>query len=166
MAFFYSLSIECGQDHAKALQCANHFEGWKLPIAGVLSNCEVGVSVQKDSGTEPAWWVVVIPAGVSQSGVWSVDVAQSMSAAGRSLLERLKTAPPFRFAMIGIEAQEAVSFNDLGVQFAFDPGLEEHCHGLVVSEDVYDQLGRSPKFEPFSQGRFWIPYRGETYAGS
>jgi len=165
MAFFYSLSIECGADKSAALTCAKHFDGWKLPLNDLLPDT-VNVTVKQESGDDQDWWVVVVPVGVSQSGVVSEEAARSMSAAGHCLLDRLKTAPPFRFAVIGVEADEAIYYNDLNPELGQDSTLAERYHGLVVSEEIYERLNPTSMFEPFTLGKFWIPYRGETYRPS
>jgi hypothetical protein len=166
MAYFYSLSIECGADQAAAAACAKHFEDWELPAECSPPIRAVEVSSRRESGDPQNWWVTIIPSGVSRSGVWSEEAAEIMSAAGRCLLDRLKTAPPFRFALIGVEANEALTYGELDRQFVEDPTVTQRYHGLVISDDLYQQLGSGPTFEPFSTGSFWIPYRGETYSGS
>jgi len=164
MAFFFSLSIECGADQAAAASCADHFGSWELPPECALPNRTIRVSFQQESSGDPIWWAVVVPLGVSQSGVWSEDVAHEMSAAGVCLFDRLKTAPPFRFALIGVESQEAILRANLDRHFAQDPTLADRYRGLVISQEIRDQLGASPVFGPFAPGYFWIPYRGETFS--
>jgi hypothetical protein len=166
MAYFYSLAIECGTDEAAAQACAQHFENWEVPAECSLAIRAIEVSVRQATGDEHNWWVTVIPSGVSSSGVWSGEAAQTMSTAGRCLLDRLKTAPPFRFALIGVEASEALHYSEIDRQFVDDPTMADRYHGLVISEEIYKQVGSGAAFEPFATGSFWIPYRGETYAES
>ncbi|BAU12724.1 hypothetical protein LEP3755_32550 [Leptolyngbya sp. NIES-3755] len=162
MAFFYSLSVECGTDESAASMCAKHFDGWKLPLDN-LSPDTVTVTVKQDSSDENNWWVVVVPDGVSRSGVYSEEVARSMSASGHCLLDHLKTSPPFRFAVIGVEADEAIYYSDLVEELGEDPTFAERYQGLVISEEIYNRISATSMLESFAPGRFWIPYRGETY---
>lgn len=155
MAWFYSLAVECGDD-AAARACAEHF---CAPGAGVAP---VDVSVRQASD-DGAWWAVIVPSNESTSGVYSDEVAQSLGAAGGVLLHRLRSAPPFRFAVIGVEAHEAVAVADFDTELGADPTLVERFGGLVVSDALLRRLGNPPGFEPFAPGYHWIPYAGERH---
>jgi hypothetical protein len=150
VAYFYSLAVECG-DEGAARACAEHFSGRRADVA------------VKRSAEDGAWWAVVTPQGESESGVTSDDVAQSLSAAGQALLEHLRSAPPFRFAVIGVEAFEAITFDDLDASTGSDPSFPDRFDGLVVSDEVRDRLGRDAPLEPFAPGYAWFPYRGEHF---
>jgi len=166
MAFFYSLAIECGPKDETARKCAKHFEGWDLPLEEILSTCKTNVSIKQENGSGHNWWVVVIPLGVSQGGVVSNEEARRMSAAGYALLERLKSAPSFRFALVGVEAFEALEYDALNPEFGRDPTIVRNYSGLVVTTQTYKQLNHSRFFEAFVRGKYWIPYQGEIYRGS
>ena len=157
MAFFFSLAVECGTE-AAATECADHFS---QPADGD-ADVPVHVSVRRSS-QDGAWWAVVVPVRESSSGVVSEAVAASLTAAGRTLLNRLRTAPPFRFAVIGVEAYEAISIDELDAELGADPTLPDRFHGLVVSDDVRAMLGERAPLEPFAPGYSSIPYRGEKF---
>jgi hypothetical protein len=150
VALLYSLAIECGT-RAAADACAEHFAG-----AGA------DVTVQQGPDDD-AWWAVVIPANESRSGVYSEEVAESLNTAGRALLDRLRSAPPFRFALIGIEVDGSLTYDVLDEAFGSDPELADRHHGLVASDAVVAKLGAPAALEPFAPGYSWIPYRGERY---
>ncbi len=105
----------------------------------------------------------MLPSKESRSGVTSPEVAASLGAAGHALLEHLRSAPPFRFAVVGVEAYEAMTFGDLVQQVAVDPASLDGPDGLVVSDDALPGAGAGPAFEPFAAGYAWIPYAGESF---
>ncbi len=53
------------------------------------------------------------------------------------LYERLRTAPPFRFAVVGVECHEFDPFDRAGALYPFD--------GLVVSEQLFGTRPASPE---------------------
>lgn len=158
MAFFYQLAVECG-DEAAATACADHFSS---PDA-LPGNTPVDLSVRQASN-DGAWWTVIVPSEESESGVYSDAVARSLSAAGRALLQRLRDAPPFRFAVIGVEAEQSLGLADFDDRLGDAATLAEGRHGLVVSDPLLAKLGDlADLFEPFAPGYHWIAYRGERY---
>jgi hypothetical protein len=71
----------------------------------------VDVSVVQSSD-DGAWWTLIVLTNESTSGVHSDEIARSLTAAGEAVLDRLRSAPLFRFAVIGVEAQEAIALAD------------------------------------------------------
>lgn len=69
------------------------------------------------------------------------------------LYEHLRTAPPFRFAVVGLECHEFEVFIR-GALEAFD--------GLVVSRQIYHEAGRPREFQPFAPGYFWVPFTAQS----
>lgn len=153
MAYFFALAVECGDEHA-ARACAAHF--------AAPDGIPTDVSVKR-SAHDGAWWTVVVPRGESTSGVTSDEVAHSLSTAGRALLERLRTASPFRFAVIGVEAYEAIAIDDIDAATGADPSFRERFHGLVVCDEIATRLGPEAALEPFAPGYSWLPYQGERH---
>jgi hypothetical protein len=155
VAWIFSLAVECG-DEPRARACAAYFAG---------SDAAPPVTVSVERGLDDrAWWAVVVPIGESTSGVVSESVARSLTVAGWALLDRLLGAPPYRFALVGVEAFDAVGVDDLVDRAASDVDLFERLHGLVVSDDVRQRLSPSIRFEPFAPGYVWRPYLGERTA--
>jgi hypothetical protein len=153
MAWLYSLAVECG-DEAAVRSCAEHFASEDaMPI-------DVSVVQSSDDG---AWWTLIVPTNESTSGVHSDEIARSLTAAGEAVLDRLRSAPLFRFAVIGVEAQEAIALADFDPALGAEPTLAERFDGLVVSDALHERLGTPASFEPFAPGYRWIPYRGERY---
>lgn len=92
-----------------------------------------------------------------QTGIDSPFNAYLMTHLGLAFYQRLKTAPSFRYALVGVEVDEFRTYNEL---------LEEEdldFPGLVLSESLWQEMGSSPVFQPFSSGYVWKPYEGEVY---
>jgi hypothetical protein len=152
VAWIFSLSVECG-DERRARGCAAYFAD---------SDAAPPVTVSVERGLDDrSWWAVVVPIGESTSGVVSESVARSLTVAGWALLDRLRGAPPYRFALVGVEAFDAVGVDDLVDRAVSDVGVFERLHGLVVSDDVRQRLSPDLRFEPFAPGYVWQPYLGE-----
>lgn len=150
MAWLFHLAAECGPDAAAAEMFARHFRGVSPTLIGGL-NSVWHATLNRDG--EGNWWCMITPGGVSRSGVHSTEDARQMAAHGSLLYEQLRTAPPFRYALVGIEAQEFRTFSELKQTdfglFVFD--------GLVLSRDVWEQLNRPAGFIPFAAGYLWRP---------
>jgi hypothetical protein len=84
-----------------------------------------------------------------------------MTHAGLLLYEKLRHAPPYRFAQVGVEAFDFRDLEDLA-EIISSPAL----NGLVLSEPLWQMLGGPARFVPFAPGYRWIPYRGEQEAGT
>jgi hypothetical protein len=81
-----------------------------------------------------------------------------MTELGILLYQRLQSAPPFRYALVGVEVDEFRTYREL-ISEAIAPSFP----GLVLAETVWRSLGASPLFRPFSPGYVWLPYEGEVY---
>jgi len=81
-----------------------------------------------------------------------------MTELGILLYQRLQSAPPFRYALVGVEADEFRSYSELTTEIPVT-GFP----GLVLEEAVWRSLGASTLFRPFSPGYVWQPYEGEVY---
>jgi len=91
-------------------------------------------------------------------GVGTPEDAQQLTEVGNYLYERLRSAPRFRFAIVSVEVSDSFTAEDLSwlAQRTF-------MDGLVLSQTVWDQLGRPDHFVPFATGYVWRPYEGERY---
>lgn len=142
------MSIECGSKEAAEVVAA-HFE--RLPItllSGSQSVCEASLHFW-----EKTWWVCVCPEGVSTSGVYNEKDAQELTMVGKQLFDRLRSAPPFRYAMVGVEVDCFRSYDELDSSLA-DPFFD----GLVLEDSLWRQIGSPENFVKFSEGYHWQPF--------
>ena len=155
MAWMFSLSAECGAEQAVAEQFAQHFDA----VSWVLSNdsqsqCRVGIF----QDIEENWWCRVCPSSISEVGIDTPESAYFMTELGILLYQRLRSAPTFRYALVGVEVDEFRTYSEL---------LEESSSlafpGLVLTQTVWEAIGSSSGFRPFSPGYVWKPYEGEVY---
>jgi hypothetical protein len=155
MTWTFSLSAECGAEQVAAEQFSHHFDG----LAWVLSNgfqSQCHTVVFQD--IEENWWCQVAPSGISEVGIGTSDIAYQMTELGIFLYQRLQSAPPFRYALVGIEVDEFRTYSEL-ISETTIPSFP----GLVLAEAVWRSRGASTLFRPFSSGYVWQPYEGEVY---
>jgi hypothetical protein len=148
MALIYSLSAECGRDKSAAEAVAKHFEGF----APVLDNgsqyfCETWL-VQADD----VWWAACHPPGIGLTGLEPQDIP-ICNALAVALYDRLRTAPPYRFAAYGCEVDCWREYDDLD-----NDVIERNFSGFVVAEEIWQRLGAPGVFVPFSPGYYWRPF--------
>ncbi|WP_227498589.1 hypothetical protein [Synechococcus sp. PCC 7336] len=91
-------------------------------------------------------------------GIDASDIAYQMTELGILLYQRLQSAPPFRYALVGLEVDEFRTYSE-SISEATVPSFP----GLVLAEMVWRSLGASILFRPFSPGYVWQPYEGEVY---
>jgi hypothetical protein len=155
MAWIFSLSAECGSDEIDAHKFAEHFEGILL----LLSNgCQCQCRTDTFQDIEDNWWCRVSPNNLSEVGIDSPESAYLMTELGILLYQSLRFAPPFRYALVGVEVDEFRSYSEL---------IEESSNlsmpGLVLAKPIEQQLGILPLFRSFSPSYVWQPYAGEIY---
>jgi hypothetical protein len=107
---------------------------------------------------EENWWGIAGPAGVNVSapGGTRPELCDKVHTTeiGFLLYDRLRTAPPFRYAAVGWETDDFRYFSDL------EPG-DALIAGVVISDEIWQYLGRPSNLEPFSPGYLWTPWEGE-----
>lgn len=155
MSWVFELSAECGEMREAAEAFAQHFSGlcWRLSD-GLESCCYTGLREDNEGN----WWVGVFPNGISRSGVCSERAAQQMTEVGNHLYERLRSAPPFRYAIVGVESADFISYAEFDQDIVKLP-----WDGLVVCQEAWDKMGQPDVFIPFAPGYYWRPYIGEVY---
>ena len=159
MAWYFELAAEFGDDLAGAGTFARFFDEVRLqrPDDTECFNLDAGAQ----QGQSGRWWAVVVPREIGRTGASSAEEASRMTRAGLLLYEKLRHAPRYRFAAVGVEPFD---FRDLEglAEIISSPAL----NGLVLSEPVWQMLGSPPRFVLFAPGYRWVPYRGEQEAGT
>ena len=155
MTWKFSLSAECGSDQISGEHFAEHFEELSWTFSnGLQSQCHTAVFQDIDGG----WWCQAYPDNISEVGIDRSDTAYQMTELGILLYQRLQSAPPFRYALVGLEVDEFRTYNEL-ISETTVPSFP----GLVMAKAVWELLGASNVFRPFSPGYVWQPYEGEVY---
>ncbi|MEC4895054.1 MAG: hypothetical protein SAL07_11500 [Oscillatoria sp. PMC 1051.18] len=155
MAWLFSLSAECGSEERKVNQFAQHFEGREW----LLSNrrqCQCRTDTFQD--IEKNWWCRVYPNNISEVGIDSPESAYVMTELGILLYKTLRFAPPFRYALVGVEVDEFRTYSEL-----IEDLSNLSIPGLVLAKELNEELESLPLFRPFSPSYFWQPYQGEVY---
>jgi hypothetical protein len=158
MGLFFGLNVECGPE-GLARELSRHFANLPLVLRG---GAPVRCSSRAWQGQDGNWWADALPYGASVTGTPGRDVpelrqASRMSEMGHLLYERLRSAPNFRYALVGKETDEFRCFSELN-----DDVLRPAFAGLVIADEIWDRLGRPGPFERFRPGYLWRPYLGET----
>jgi hypothetical protein len=157
MAWLFELAAECGGNRNAAILFAKHFDGLRLRCADDFEAICTSQHSPPTGDEENNWWVEIIPSGLSKSGVQSEADAKRMTEVGILLYRHLETAPPFRFALVGVETSQFCTANGI-LKVLQHPAMD----GLVVNDELWQQLGSPDGFETFGKGYRWRPYAGET----
>lgn len=155
MAWVFSLSVECGPNKNTAEQFSAHFE----TVSWTLSNntqphCRDTLFQDVDDN----WWCQICPDSLSEIGIESPDAAYRMTELGILLYQHLRTAPTYRFALVGVEVDEFRTHSEL-----LDDAPDLNFSGLVLSDTLWQSIGQPSTFRSFSSGYVWQPYEGEVY---
>ncbi|MBC7970041.1 MAG: hypothetical protein H7Z11_07945 [Verrucomicrobia bacterium] len=155
MAWIFSLSAECGGEQVAAVQFAQHFDtaAWMLSD-GRQVLCQSEVFQDLDTN----WWCRVFPSGISEVGINTPETAYLMTELGILLYQRLRSAPTFRYALVGVEVDEFRTYGEL-----LEDSSTVAFPGLVMAETVWRVMGAAPAFRPFTFGYVWTLYEGEVY---
>jgi hypothetical protein len=155
MAWIFSLSAECGSDESNAHEFAQHFMGKMLKLSNGRQ-CLCCAETFQD--IENNWWCRVYLNNISEVGIDSPESAYLMTELGILLYQNLRFAPPFRYALVGVEVDEFRTYSELIEDL---PNLS--IAGLVLATTIEQEGKISPVFRPFSSGYVWQPYEGEIY---
>jgi hypothetical protein len=153
MAWIFSLAAECGTETA-ATAFAEHFADQNGSRAGDRP-FQATPSLFQD--LDDNWWCRVVPNGLSQIGIDAPDAAYQMTELGIALYQRLRTAPDFRYAIVGVEVDEFRTYDELRQELSL-AGFK----GLVLNAAI-GQTWHEMNLRPFSPGYVWLPYEGEVY---
>ncbi|MGC1309837.1 MAG: hypothetical protein WA885_21640 [Phormidesmis sp.] len=155
MAWIFSLSAECGSDERKAKLFAQHFEGvtWKLSNR---RQCQCRTDTFQD--IDENWWCRVYPNNISKMGIESSESAYVMTELGILFYQHLRSAPKFRYALVGVEVDEFRTHSEL-----LEDASDLSTPGLVLAEDIGQVLELSSAYRAFRPGYVWFPYEGEIY---
>jgi hypothetical protein len=153
MAWIFSLAAECGTETAAAAFAAYFADqagssAGDRPFQATPSLCQ---------DLDDNWWCRVVPSGLSQIGVDAPDAAYQMTELGIALYQRLRSAPAFRYAIVGVEVDEFRTYDELRQESSL-AGFK----GLVLNAAI-GQTWHETNLRPFSPGYVWLPYEGEVY---
>ncbi len=155
MVWMFSLLAECGAQQVIASEFSQHFArvSWILSN-GSHSQCRADIF----QDIEENWWCRVCPSSVSQLGIDTPESAYLMTELGILLYQRLQSAPTFRYALVGVEVDEFRNYSELMAESS-----TLALPGLVLNQTVWQAIGLSSGFQPFTPGYVWKPYEGEVY---
>jgi hypothetical protein len=155
MAWIFSLSAECGTEPTVAEQFSQYFDrvSWVLSN-GSESQCRTGIF----QDIEDNWWCRVSPSSISEVGINTPEIAYLMTELGILLYQHLRSAPTFRYALVGLEVDEFRTYGEL-----IEESSTLSFPGLVLADNMWQAVGSPPDFRSFSLGYVWKLYEGEVY---
>ena len=118
------------------------------------SQCQTDMFTDIDGN----WWCRVCPSGLSQIGIDAPESAYLMTELGILLYQKLRSAPAFRYGIVGVEVDEFRTYSEL-----IDDPMVVSLSGIVIDRDIWQSLGSPPAFRNFATGYCWKPYEGEVY---
>jgi hypothetical protein len=155
MAWVFSLSVECGTEQSQAEKFAEHFSDLTWIInSGIQSQCRSDIFAD----LERNWWCRVCPSGLSEIGIEAPESAYLMTELGILLYQRLRSAPSFRYGIVGVEVDEFRTYSEL-----IDDATVTNLSGIVISQDIWQLLGSPSTLRNFTLNYLWKPYEGEVY---
>lgn len=167
MGVIFGLSVECGSDRKQAELFAAHFQSLSFElITGKIST--FSTEIYQDD--EANWWVDSWPSNISVSGLCnSVEDAIDFSEAGFRMYAHLLLAPPFRFALVGVEVFQFITYSELiNVLEINHQNNKENpfplWEGFVIHETILEKFGHPRSFLPFGNSYQWMQYNGERYS--
>ncbi len=156
MAWVFSLSAECGNLRESAETFTDYFQDLVLTLSDSI---EISCSSNVFHDGENNWWSLVNPEGVIAGGNTKFELCKTKRATeiGFLLYEYLKSAPMFRYAIVGWEVDGFREANE------FDADDLQNLNGLVLSEEFCTRLDCQSELEPFAPNYYWRPYQGENW---
>jgi hypothetical protein len=157
MVWSFGLAAECGEVEADAAKFCQQFQGTILELNyGRSFECQADIFQDLENN----WWCRVCPQGLSLTGVDTPDTAYLMTEIGILLYRQLQSAPPFRFAIVGMEVDEFRTYTEL---ISDREILAVLFPGLVLANSVWQSLDAPGSFRKFGEDYVWLAYAGEVY---
>ncbi len=156
MGWFLEVSAECGPERQTAEALSEYVSTLILPVSESLTTT-CWSEVRQDE--EKNWWCIAIPQGANYDTTPRLfSGEEQVKALVETLYSHLQTSPAFRYASIGYESEEFMTFSVL-LRDLNQLNLE----GLVVNEQLWHQAGQPTNFVPFASGYRWQPLGRRNY---
>lgn len=169
MARYYYLLVFFDEIKA-AEKCASQLQQEAFFLeSGEVFRCKTDIFKTNNN----LFWVFCEPVGVNvtfASNPWVKDANQLDDIANR-LYQALKGVRDFICALAGWEVADmflpdgTCNYNDVRILPAEFTDGKANWDGLVISEILWDKIGRSTFYQPFCKGYVWRPYRTLSVSG-
>lgn len=163
MSYLFELAAELGDKPAGVAGIATAFDGatWILSD-GTTIECQFKPSPSNPwTGPDGNLWCRLTPNGVGMTGgVRSVTSDEMLVEVAMQMYGVLRGCSGFRFALVGWEVAESVEVSEL---LNSKPPGAEFPAGLVVSLDLWTQMGCPAAFVPFGDHTVWKPLEDCDY---
>ena len=154
MAWVFELAVECGSERYVAAALKGHFENLSFDLKegsdGPYSILPQAITTDEEQN----WWQSAICTLNGSNVVRHSEDSSVLQKLASVFYDRLRSAQAYRFALVGVEANQFSTFTGLKT-LVTHTGL----NGLVLRKDVYDLFNKPTGFECFARDYVWRPYR-------
>ncbi len=159
MAVIFELWVE-GTDEESLQNLKNHFHNLEHTL---LTGSTVRFRADIENNDVRGLCVSSYQIGKGY-GIENLKDALEATEAGIFLYNRLRSAPDFRFAKVGWDAENRTSV-DLSEYVHIGLDGRKHWSGgeCVIDDELFKELGSPLSFWQFREGYWWQKYGGETY---
>jgi len=147
MAICLLLSAECGECRSKAEAFASHF------TFSVTDAQNRALVFKPQIIFDETWWCIVHCESDGRVLVDGSGGEEDFDKIADLLYQRLRTAPPFRYALAGFDTDGFRKISELD-----DDLIECNFSGLTLSLEIWEFLGSPKIFVPFEAGYVWRPF--------
>ena len=161
MGYIFELAADCDKEYRNAWEFGNAFEGltWRL-TDGTATSCTFKPSDIWQSNDQN-WWCRVLPGGVSVTGApRRVSTIPMLIEVLHLLYAHLSRCNNFRFARVGWEVEETL---DAQVWLIARRDSSKLPAGVVISKELWMELGSPSTLLPFGIHSFWKPIQDSDY---
>ena len=152
MAYIFELAAECAENQRAAEEIAGFFNESTI----TLSNRAKLSVVSSVSQSQLNWWCTVEPEGVSLTGqIPRVATIALRVEVIKALYDRLRMCRGFRIALVGWEPASQLDVREIREIIDGKTNLSEVPIGLVVSDEVWKQIGCPSEMTNFAEGSRW-----------
>lgn len=150
MGLFFNLFVESGNNAEIKDGLVEYFKSiGKIETSFGIHEINIG-NVENHIG------ITVSVHETGHTGLGNLEEQRIATQVGLKFYELLKNAPPFRCAVVGVEAGEWFDGQSIS-----DPNFDGYLpkHGLVVNNELNVEL--HGEFVKFKNGYSWTSYQGE-----
>ena len=145
MAYYYTLSIECGANSEDVKLCQQHFNDLTIDLG------EKKIDFITEVHQFGAWWITVFSLQLPSSGMMTTENVDLFTSVGEALLNHLSNLSNYRFAVLGVESVDAIQYEEFDEHLIIDEKFIENFSGLVISKSILSKTSNQKAFNDFSR---------------
>ena len=162
MALWYNFVIKANNQWC-AHYFAEKYNGLILPFSPIDHSLEIkeyfrvkafSKNLEQDEPLrKDEWWAGIASGELSRSGIASLEEAGKVDQFDNFVYGMLRNERHFEYVLSGVEVPK---FSKEDLKAMLQTGNCNGLEGLVVSKELYPELGQLPIFTEFNQTHLWI----------